>query len=47
MDNKNNTNKTTPLPTNLFDKQMKEAKSGFQIKIIHKGETEKTSKEKK
>lgn len=47
MDNKTNVNKTTPLPTNLFDKQMKEAKTGFQIKIIHKGENEQTSKEKK
>ena len=43
MDTKNI--KKPSLPINLFEKQVNEAKSGFQIKIIRK--EKETSKEKK
>jgi hypothetical protein len=46
MDN-NNKSKNSPLPINLFEKQVDEAKTGFQIKIIRKDEKEISSKEKK
>jgi hypothetical protein len=45
MDNIKNP-KNSPLPVNIFEKQVDEAKTGFQIKIIRKDEKE-TSKEKK
>jgi hypothetical protein len=45
MDNIKNP-KNSPLPINIFEKQVDEAKTGFQIKIIRKDEKE-TSKEKK
>lgn len=38
--------KNSPLPINIFDKQVNEAKTGFQIKIIRKDDKN-TSKEKK
>ena len=38
--------KKSPLPINTFEKQINEAKSGFQIKIIRKDDKN-TSKEKK
>jgi hypothetical protein len=38
--------KNSPLPINTFDKQVNEAKTGFQIKIIRKDDKN-TSKEKK
>lgn len=46
MDNIKNP-KNSPLPINLFEKQVDEAKTGFQIKIIRKDEKETSSKEKK
>ena len=42
----NTKTKKPSLPINLFEKQINEAKSGFQIKIIRK-EKEISSKEKK
>ena len=38
--------KKSPLPINTFEKQVNEAKTGFQIKIIRKDDKN-TSKEKK
>lgn len=38
--------KKSPLPINVFEKQVNEAKTGFQIKIIRKDDKN-TSKEKK
>lgn len=38
--------KNSPLPINTFDKQVNEAKTGFQIKIIRKDDKN-ISKEKK
>ena len=38
--------KNSSLPINTFDKQVNEAKTGFQIKIIRKDDKN-TSKEKK
>ena len=38
--------KKSPFPINTFEKQVNEAKSGFQIKIIRKDDKN-TSKEKK
>ena len=45
MDTNKNPKKSY-LPINTFEKQINEAKSGFQIKIIRKGDKN-TSKEKK
>ena len=45
MDNIKNPKKS-PLPINTFEKQVNEAKTGFQIKIICKDD-KKISKEKK
>ena len=45
MDNIKNSKKS-PLPINTFEKQVNEAKTGFQIKIIRKDDKN-TSKEKK
>ena len=38
--------KKSPLPINIFEKQVNEAKTGFRIKIIRKDDKN-TSKEKK
>lgn len=45
MDNIKNS-KNSSLPINTFEKQVNEAKTGFQIKIIRKDDKN-TSKEKK
>lgn len=44
---KENINKTSPLPVNLFKKQVESSKTGFEIKIISKKDETKTLKENK